>query len=59
MMEADKPGDVFCVSGYAMMARGETKPGATPQELAVDSGAMIDELMMRGMPIEAKFEVEP
>ncbi len=34
-----------------MMARGQTKPGAYPQELAIDSGLFIEEFLKRGMPL--------
>jgi len=41
-----------------MMARGETSPGATPQELAVDGDRFIEEILARGMPLEVRFETE-
>ncbi len=34
-----------------MMARGQTKPGAYPQELVVDSTLFIEEFLKRGMPL--------
>lgn len=34
-----------------MMARGQTKPGAYPQELVVDSELFIEEFLKRGMPL--------
>ncbi len=34
-----------------MMARGQTKPGAYPQELVVDSELFIAEFLKRGMPL--------
>ncbi|MFH1502669.1 MAG: saccharopine dehydrogenase C-terminal domain-containing protein [Candidatus Eisenbacteria bacterium] len=40
----------------AMMARGETPPGAIPQELALDCDRFIEELRARGLPIETRFE---
>ncbi len=39
-----------------MMARGETQPGAVPQELAVDGDRLIEEILARGMPLEVSFE---
>jgi hypothetical protein len=41
-----------------MMARGETSPGATPQELAIDGDRFIEEIIARGMPLEVRFETE-
>jgi lysine 6-dehydrogenase len=39
-----------------MMARGETPPGAIPQELAVDGDRLIEEIHARGMPLDVRFE---
>jgi len=47
------PSAIVCL----MMARGQTKPGATPQELALDADAFIAEVRKRGLPLEASFEV--
>jgi lysine 6-dehydrogenase len=46
------PASIVCL----MMARGETPPGAVPQELAVDPDRFIEELLARGMPIEIVFQ---
>jgi lysine 6-dehydrogenase len=40
-----------------MMARGETPPGAIPQELAIDGDRLIEEIHARGMPLEVRLEV--
>jgi lysine 6-dehydrogenase len=48
------PASIICL----MMARGETSPGAIPQELSVDGGRLIEEMRARGMPIEVRFEAE-
>ncbi len=40
----------------AMMGRGETPPGAMPQELALDCGRYIEELKARGLPLDVRFE---
>jgi lysine 6-dehydrogenase len=40
-----------------MMARGETAPGATPQELALDGDRFIKEILARGMPLRVTLEV--
>jgi lysine 6-dehydrogenase len=42
-----------------MMARGETSPGAVPQELAIDGDRLIEEIHARGMPLEVRFESQP
>ena len=47
------PSAIVC----AMMARGQTRPGATPQELALDADAFIAEVKKRGLPLKASFEV--
>ncbi len=39
-----------------MMARGETAPGAIPQELAIDGDRFIEEILARGMPLEVRLE---
>jgi lysine 6-dehydrogenase len=46
------PASIICL----MMARGETAPGATPQELAIDGDRFIEEILARGMPLEVRFE---
>jgi lysine 6-dehydrogenase len=46
------PASIVCL----MMARGETRPGAIPQELAVDGDRFIEEIVARGMPLEVGFE---
>ena len=48
------PASIICL----MMARGETSPGALPQELAIDGDKLIEEILSRGMPLEVKFETE-
>jgi len=47
------PSAIVCL----MMARGQTRPGATPQELALDLDAFIAEVRKRGLPLETSFEV--
>lgn len=47
------PSAIVCL----MMARGQTPPGATPQELALDLDAFIAEIRKRGLPLETSFEV--
>jgi lysine 6-dehydrogenase len=47
------PSAIVCL----MMARGQTPPGATPQELALDLDAFIAEVKKRGLPLETSFEV--
>ncbi len=46
------PSSIVCL----MAARGETPPGAVPQELAVDGDRLIEEILARGMPLETRFE---
>jgi len=46
------PASIICL----MMARGETAPGATPQELAIDGDRFIEEILARGMPLEVRLE---
>ena len=46
------PSAIVCV----MMARGETPPGAIPQELALDGDRFIEELKARGLPLEVRLE---
>ena len=46
------PASIICL----MMARGETAPGATPQELAIDGDRFIEEILARGMPLEVRME---
>ena len=46
------PSSIICL----MMARGQTAPGATPQELAVDGDLFIEEILKRGLPLEVRFE---
>jgi len=46
------PSSIVCL----MMARGQTPPGASTQETAVDGDLMIQEVQARGMPLEVKFE---
>jgi lysine 6-dehydrogenase len=46
------PASVVCL----MMARGQTPPGATPQELAIDGGILIEELRKRGLPLRTWIE---
>jgi lysine 6-dehydrogenase len=48
------PASIICL----MMARGETSPGAIPQELAIDGDRFIEEILARGMPLEVRFETE-
>ena len=48
------PASIICL----MMARGETAPGATPQELAIDGDRFIEEILARGMPLKVRFETE-
>ncbi|HYW68250.1 MAG TPA: saccharopine dehydrogenase C-terminal domain-containing protein [bacterium] len=48
------PASIICL----MMARGETSPGALPQELAIDGDKFIEEILSRGMPLEVRFETE-
>lgn len=48
------PSAAVCV----MMARGETPPGAVPQELALDGDRFIAELKARGLPLEVRLETE-
>jgi len=45
------PSSIICL----MMGRGETPPGASPQELAVDGDRFIEELLARGLPLEMSF----
>lgn len=47
------PAAIVCL----MMARGQTSPGATPQELALDLDAFLAEVKKRGLPLETSFEV--
>ncbi len=47
------PASIICM----MMARGETAPGATPQELAIDGDRFIEEILARGMPLEVRLEM--
>jgi len=47
------PSAIVCL----MMARGQTPPGATPQELALDLDAFIAEVKKRGLPLKTSFEV--
>jgi lysine 6-dehydrogenase len=46
------PSSIICL----MMARGQTPPGATPQELAVDGDRFIEEIRKRGLPLEVRCE---
>lgn len=46
------PASIVCL----MMARGQTPPGAMPQELAVDPDTFIEEFLARGMPLEMRRE---
>ncbi len=46
------PSSIICL----MMARGQTPPGATPQELAIDGDLFIGEILRHGLPLEIKFE---
>jgi len=46
------PASIICL----MMARGETAPGAIPQELAIDGDRFIEEILARGMPLEVRLE---
>jgi lysine 6-dehydrogenase len=46
------PASIICL----MMARGQTPPGAVPQELAVDGDRFIEEILARDMPLEVSFE---
>jgi lysine 6-dehydrogenase len=46
------PASIICL----MAARGELRPGAVPQELAIDGDRMIEELHARGMPLTVRFE---
>lgn len=46
------PSSIVCL----MMARGQTVPGATPQELAIDGDLFIEEVLKRGLPLEVRFE---
>ena len=48
------PASIICL----MMARGETSPGALPQELAIDCDKFIEEILSRGMSLEVRFETE-
>ena len=52
MRDTAYPSSIIC----QMMARGETSPGAVPQELAVDPGRFIEELKKRGLPLDVRFE---
>ncbi|MBD3366963.1 MAG: saccharopine dehydrogenase [Candidatus Eisenbacteria bacterium] len=52
MRDTAYPSAVICM----MMARGETKPGASPQELAVDGARFIEELKRRGLPLDVRLE---
>jgi lysine 6-dehydrogenase len=45
------PSSIICL----MMARGQTPPGATPQELAVDGDLFIEEILKRGLPLQVRF----
>jgi lysine 6-dehydrogenase len=42
------PASIICL----MAGRGETPPGAVPQELAVEPDRFIEEFLARGMPLE-------
>ncbi|MEA3409333.1 MAG: saccharopine dehydrogenase C-terminal domain-containing protein [Candidatus Eisenbacteria bacterium] len=46
------PASIICL----MMARGETAPGAIPQELAIDGDRFIEEILARGMPLKVRLE---
>jgi lysine 6-dehydrogenase len=46
------PASIICL----MMARGQTPPGAAPQELVVDAERFIEEFDARGMPLETRFK---
>ena len=46
------PASIICL----MMARGETAPGAIPQELAIDGDRFIEEILARDMPLEVRLE---
>jgi lysine 6-dehydrogenase len=48
------PSSIVCL----MMARGQTPPGATPQELAVDGDLFIEEIVKRGLPLEIRHHIE-
>jgi lysine 6-dehydrogenase len=52
MRDTAYPSSIIC----QMMARGETEPGAMPQELAIDGGRFIDELTKRGLPLNVRFD---
>jgi len=52
MRDTAFPSSIIC----QMMARGETEPGAMPQELAVDGDRFIEELRKRGLPLEVRTE---
>jgi lysine 6-dehydrogenase len=47
------PSSIVCL----MMARGQTPPGAVPQELALDGETFIKELLARQLPLEMRLEV--
>ncbi len=47
------PASIICL----MMARGETAPGAIPQELAIDGDRFIEEILARGMPLDVRLEM--
>jgi lysine 6-dehydrogenase len=48
------PSSIICL----MMARGQTPPGAIPQELAVDGDLFIREILGRGLPLEVECEAD-
>jgi len=48
------PSSIICL----MAARGETPPGATPQELAIDGDRLIEELRARGLPLRIAVDGE-
>lgn len=50
-------GTAFPSSIIALMAaRGQTPPGVTPQELAINGDLFIEEILRRGLPLEVEFE---
>jgi hypothetical protein len=42
----------------AMMARGDTAPGAVPREISVDPSAYVSELRLRGFSVEVDRRLE-
>jgi len=52
MRDTAYPSSIICL----MMARGQTEPGAMPQELAIDGESFISELKKRGLPLDVRFE---